>query len=820
MSSFERLDLARACSASIGLFRNRLQSCRFGSSLTVLAVAIAANPAYAQNTQAPPTTDAVVEGQVQATNAPVVAGRSTDTNPEASNEIIVTAQFRAQSLQETPLAITAMSSEMLEARSFTSVTEVGQSAPSVTLRMGSSGYGKSTQAYIRGIGQTDYNFALEPAVGFYVDDVYHASLFGSTFDLLDLERVEILRGPQGTLFGKNSIGGAVRLISKKPANYFEASVEGTYGSFDRIDLRGMINLPLIDDVLALRISGASKQREGYVDRVDFACAFPELAGNLQPTVTPTSSDDCKVGTLGGENVRAARAALRWTPSPDIDINLTAELMRDDSEGAADSLIFVNAAAPSLAAFNETRLIPAFGIPFDGRFVTDPYVSYATFSNQFTGRSVPPSNTLDSDSFSADIAWDVTDNIQIKSITAYQEFSGRFTQNANNAPLPVQLADNQVFFEQFTQEIRILGEIGDFLEWTAGGFYFDSESGIGGSVALSVSGLNFDQNDRIETSNKSAFVHGVFHLTDRLNATAGVRYSEDEKTYTFDRTNQPAGTPFFPGGPFTAPTSKYDRFDYKAGLDYELTDDIMAYAQFSTGFKGGGVNPRPLRPELAVTFGPETVDAYEIGLKSQFFDRMVTLNLAAYHSDYSNLQLSANGVDNLGRPSIIIANVGSADIRGIEAELLIEPVQNLLLDASGSHIDFEIKDLGPAAGVAGGPTLDSLPAGTPKWKLSGGIQYTADLGTAGSITPRFDVYYQSRVFNEWTNNPLAAQEGYAVANGRITYTSPDEDWSAALAVTNIFDKFYYVNKFIQTGGYIFTGQPSRPREWSVNIRKSF
>lgn len=814
MTSFEKAGLAHVRATKTR--RNSRQWRRWTPSLSAMALAIAANPALAQGAQVPPADDA----EVLSVNNPVSAGTPVEADGNASNEIIVTAQFRAQSLQDAPLAITAMSSEMLEARSFTSVTEVGQSAPSVTLRMGSSGYGKSTQAYIRGIGQSDYNFALEPAVGFYVDDVYHASLFGSTFDLLDLERVEILRGPQGTLFGKNSIGGAVRLISKKPSNRFEGSVEGTYGSFDRIDLRGMINIPLVDDVLALRISGASKERKGYVDRLDFACAFPGLAGNLTPTVTATSSDDCRVGTLGGENVRAARAALRWTPAPSIDINLTAELMRDDSEGAADSLIFVNPAAPALAAFNQNRLVPTFGISFDDRFITDPYVSFSSFDNQFTGRSVPSSNTLDSDSFSADITVEVTEGIQVKSITAHQEFRGRFTQNANNSPLPVQLADNQVFFEQFTQEIRILGEVGDFLEWTAGGFYFDSTSGIGGSVALSVSGLNFDQNDRIETSNKSAFVHGVFHLTDRLNATGGIRYSEDKKTYTFDRINQPAGTPFFAGGPFTAPTSKYDRFDYKLGVDYSVTDDIMIYGQFSTGFKGGGVNPRPLRPELAVTFGPETVDAYEIGLKSQFLNRSVTLNLAAYHSDYSNLQLSANGVDTLGRPSIIIANVGSADIRGIEAELLIEPFDNLVIDASGSHIDFEIKDLGSAAGVAGGPTLDSLPAGTPQWKASGGIQYTAGLGAAGSITPRFDVYYQSRVFNEWTNNPLAAQEGYAVANARITYTSPDEDWSAALAVTNIFDEFYHVNKFIQAGGYIFTGQPSRPREWSVNFRKSF
>ncbi|HWL47890.1 MAG TPA: TonB-dependent receptor plug domain-containing protein, partial [Sphingomonadaceae bacterium] len=307
-----------------------------------------------------------------------------DSSQAALGEIVVTAQFRSSKLQETPLAITAISADQLEARSFTNIADVGQTAPSVTLRLGSSGYGKSTQAYIRGVGQYDFNFALEPAVGFYVDDVYHATLFGSTFDLLDLDHVEILRGPQGTLFGKNSIGGAVRLISKKPANDFEASVEGTYGSYERIDLRGMINVPLIDDVLALRVSGVSKQRNGYVDRIDYACAFPSLAGSVPPTVTATGGT-CKVGTLGGESVRAGRAALRFTPSSAVEINLVAEVVDDNSEGAADSLIYVNTNAPSLQNFNQYVLIPNYGIPFDNRFATDPYVSYANYANLLRGR---------------------------------------------------------------------------------------------------------------------------------------------------------------------------------------------------------------------------------------------------------------------------------------------------------------------------------------------------------------------------------------------------------------------------------------------------
>ncbi|MCW2368260.1 TonB-dependent receptor [Sphingobium sp. B11D3D] len=739
---------------------------------------------------------------------------------EDAQDIVVTAQFRSTNLQDTPIAITAMTGEQLSERSFGNIADVGKAAPSVTLRLGSSGYGKSTQAYIRGIGQSDFNFALEPAVGFYVDDVYHASLFGTSFDLLDLERVEILRGPQGTLFGKNSIGGAVRLISQKPQDSFGASVEGTYGSYDRIDLRGMLNVPLVADKLALRVSFASKERNGYVDRVDFACAYPALAGNLKPTVS-THGNSCKLGTLGGESVRAGRAALRWTPSPDIEVNVAAEIIRDNSEGAADSLIYVNTAAAALVNHNNNRLIPTFGIPFDQRFIVDPYVTFASYDSKFLGRAVPAVNTVHSESYSGDISWTLAEGVQFKSTTAYQTFSGRFTQNANNAPLPVALTDNLAGFDQFTQEFRLVGtSFNDMLDWATGVFYFEGDSSLGGGAYLAASNIAFDQNDSTHATNRSAFAHGTLHLTEQFSVTAGLRYTKESKTYRFDRVNVPSGTSFFAGGPFTSPKSEMERVDYKLGMDYQLTGNVMVYGQFSTGFKGGGINPRPFTPATAVPFGPETLNAYEIGLKSDLFDRLVRLNLAAYHSDYSNLQLSANGYDINGVPSIVVANAGSARINGLEAELEIRPARGLQIDMSGSYTDFKIKNLGAAAGVSGGPSLASKAPGSPEWKYNAGIQYRADLGNGGTLTPRFDVYYQSKVFNEWTNNPRAVQEGYAVANARLGYNAPDDEWYAAVSVTNLFDQFYYVNKFIQSGSYIFTGQPSRPREWAVTVGRRF
>src|SRR5690606_13673265 len=234
-------------------------------------------------------------------------------------------------------------------------------------------------------------------------------------------------------------------------------------------------ISLIEDTLALRVSGASKQRDGYVDRYDFACLYPQLAGNLQPEVTATSGS-CKQGTLGGESVRAGRAALRYTPNSSVEVDLTAQVVRDTSEGAADSLIFIDTQVPALAAYNANRLIPTYGIPFDSRFIVDPYVSFANYRDLRFGRAVPAVNTANESSFSANIGIDLSDDITARSITAYQRFTGRFTQNADNSPLPIALADNQVFFKQFTQEFRLQGEVADgLLEWTTGLFYFTSKA---------------------------------------------------------------------------------------------------------------------------------------------------------------------------------------------------------------------------------------------------------------------------------------------------------------------------------------------------------
>ncbi len=270
----------------------------------------------------------------------------------------------------------------------------------------------------------------------------------------------------------------------------------------------------------------------------------------------------------------------------------------------------------------------------------------------------------------------------------------------------------------------------------------------------------------------------------------------------------------------APPSQFTRWDYRADINYRWTPGFMTYASVSTGFRGGGVNPRPFTPSQALPFGPEKLTAYEIGSKSDLLDRRLRLNLAAFFNVYRDLQLSAAGVIN-GFSVVIPRNVGLAHVKGVEAELEAHPSEHLLVTASASYLDFEYKDLGTAAGVPGGPCLSCKPPLSPTWKLNGGVQYEFPFAGGGTLTPRMDVTYQSMIFNEATNNPRSAQPGYATVDARLTWRAPDHSWEAAVFVTNLTDTFYYYNIFDSQNSFgLISGQPARPREWAVSVKRNF
>ncbi|MBN8830095.1 MAG: TonB-dependent receptor, partial [Sphingomonadales bacterium] len=520
-----------------------------------------------------------------ALSAPVFAQDDAPADEAAdTQDIIVTAQFRSQRLQDTPIAITAQTGEMLAERGITTTTQLVAVAPNVNLTQNASVFGVSTSVFIRGIGQYDNNFAYEPGVGIYLDDVYYGVITGADFALADIDRVEVLRGPQGTLSGKNSEGGSIKLYNRKPQGDGSGYVEATYGRFNRIDVKGAFDVSLSPDKLALRIAGFSNNKDGYVKRLDFACANPSLAGNIPRA---TSSGSCEIGREGGVNNWGIRAALRYTPSADLEINLSADRTVDTSDPAPLSLFY------AFAPFGAPTYNGAVGgTAWDYKFVpSDPYTNYSTYRNTVTGFDAGSTTSTKAWGVGGDVEWKLGDKLSLRSITSYRQLDTRagFDQDGSPIGLATTLISNS--YHQFTQELRLSGD-SDMLDWTIGGFYFDAKGILQNRIDSGAT--QFITDDPVITTSKSLFGHIVLHPIENLNITGGIRYTDDKKTYDFTRYGPDGGAALPAQAPLNSlPLQVYqgDRVDYRIGVDYRFSPAAMAYAQFSTGFKGGGVNPR-------------------------------------------------------------------------------------------------------------------------------------------------------------------------------------------------------------------------------------
>ena len=818
---------------SSSLKRRILQSCASAHEHCWAAVALAgalsaiAVPALAQTAASP---------------APAT---TPNAQSDSLQEIVVTAQFRQEKLQDVPISITALNAAAMDARNMTNLIDIANSAPNVTMFENSAAYGKTNAAFIRGIGQGDFNLASsEPGVGIYIDDVYFATTLGSAFDLYDLDRVEILRGPQGTLQGKNSIGGAINLVSKKPTGDGTGYVDVTLGDFSRRDFKAAYDMTVADG-LFLRVSAFEQYRTGYVTRVNYGCVNPQPAAgqgtvtNAQGYVVNTNAPQylqgnapaslgagCNEGTEGGIDVRGARGQLRWVISDKMENNFTAYVVDDNSEAAAETLVATEPA--QIAGFNAT-LLAKYGQQFDNRFITKGfYTSYANFYDLTLQESIPNTNSMHQWGFSDVYDWDILDHMHFKSITAFLGYWSDFSDDQSASPLPLAWAYNLVDHQQFTQEFRLTGNAFDQLDWATGAFYYNGTSTNRGQVNIALDGLNFYQNSPLLDHNVAAFGQVTEHVTDAFSVTAGVRETHEDKEYTYQS--------FFGRlGPYAV---DYSHTDWKVDADYKITPDVMVYVSASTGFRGGGFNPRPFAADQINSFQPEKLTEYEVGTKTQWFDHKITFNADAFYGDYKNLQFQTQLIQG-GIPYAGIANIGAAKIYGYELELDARPIGGLSVNSSLGFTGFKYKDLGNSVGcgafanptaadaagecISGNPGYSDYPVGQPKIKGSLGIAYEFPIPGGSKITPRADYSWQSRVFEDVVNNtPDAVLPSRGLVNGRIQWDSADGKWSVAGLGTNLTNKEYYISLFDLRafGEGMETGQPGAPREWAVNLHYKF
>jgi len=771
-----------------------------------------------------------------ATAAFAASAAVADEAPATDNileEVVVTAQFRAQSLQDTPVAITAVNAAMLEQRGQSSLHDVAQQAPNVSLVETGGAFGPGMTASIRGIGQADFDPALSPGVGIYIDDVYYTSLTGSNFNLLDLDRVEILRGPQGTLAGANTEGGAIKLYSVKPQGDDSGSVKVSYGQRSLIDLQAMADVSLVKDTLFMRVSGVSHQQNGFVSRIDYGCAFP--ASGI-PAVGGLHGD-CVAGHEGGKNYSAGRVAFRWLPVDRLTVDLTGDVTVDKSESAAVTLLAVNPAAPGAFAANVNSGYPpgnAAGVAYDGRFVpSDPYVSYASFCGKgLAGNTYcwSPDTYTKNWGTNLTVDWDPTDTLTVKSITAYRRFDSQWTEDNDVSPLFGGLGAEHLFNHTFTQELRLTGKVAQLLDYTFGGFYLDQVTTYPTHQVLDyvIPGVPFEflAYDPVKQRDYAAFANATWHITDALNFNGGVRYTNQEKTYTYVREN-PAGigggpSVFFPPG-FSGTRGRFagSRTDYRANLDYRWNEELLTYASVSTGFKGGGTNPRPFVPSQVQPFGPETLTAYEVGAKSDWFGRTLRVNVAGFYNKYKDIQVPLLSCPQYsgGDPAVPCAapvNGGDADIYGGELEVTYR-YHGFNLEGSFSKQHFEYKSINPASGIP----LNAPGQGFQPLKWSIGAQYEARLPSGGSITPRLDFIYNSGFATNVAADPQSYIYGYHELNSRITYRPEGGRWEASVVGSNLTDKLWYYSNFdlYASLGAVY-GMPSAPRTIWAEFKKRF
>jgi len=825
--------------------------------------------------------------------APAALAGSADPGQRGISDIVVTATRQATNLQSTPITITAVTGDTLQARGLTSTADLGSMIPNASFRRSQGVYGPGVSAFIRGVGQLDTSLAQEPAVAFYVDDVYYPLLFGSMFDLLDLDHVEVLRGPQGTLFGRNALAGAINLVSKKPSlTETSGYVEATVGRYDRRDLRLGLNLPLTD-TMALSLSGLSKKRTGYQKVLDFRCEMerrgtPELAG-LFPYSSPDlingsqirPPSNCTIGHQGGEDTRAMRGQLYWEPASNMSLTVTADYLDDQSDLPADTLISVNSTTANNNA-NTRALYDRWTAPggpvfaFDNRFVTgNPYTTYATYSDPVPAGATVPGNSFYNGSpfrggisnptnspfrswgISAKLIYGLTDDIDMTLIGGYRKISATYSYDVDGGPVALENNRNDVRQHNFSGEARLSGKH-KWVDWVAGFFYY-----TGDGTQRFAGTSNYNNTLRYQSNNytpdsKAVYANATVRPFDKLGVTLGGRYSDDKKPVDFysvlDGTN--AGSTQFVVSPTGSTIFNLNladkRFDWKLGVNYELADRTMVFASAATGSRLPGFNARPFQASQVGQFPGEETLSYELGIKTDLFDRRLRLNATAFYTDYKTRIQTISGAEYLldangnripggqvevsqGQAGVTACQTAPAGtqgyvctsrtfyvnipgkVKGIEAEIEANPIDGLSINGSLGYTNFSSPDLSARPDTANKKLLQ-----IPDWTASAGIQYEILANRlGGKITPRLDWYYMGPIVYSVTRKETN-QPGYSTFNARISYTHEESDVTVALAVTNLFNKFYWRNFFVyqDIGFPNVNGQPAPPREWSLTLTKRF
>ena len=757
----------------------------------------------------------------QPSNAPESEGESLDA-------IVVTARRREESLQDIPVAVTALSADELERQQVVATTDLDKIAPNLQFHSYGTltGNNSAAQVFIRGIGQTDATPAVDPGVGIYIDDVYMGRAVGGAMDFRDIASVQVLRGPQGTLFGRNTIGGAVLLTTNGPGEDAGNSVRLGVGDDSLYELYGAFDLPM-SDVWSARLSLGARQRDGYVKR-----AF--------------DGED-----LGDENMYTGQIALRFRPSDSLEFTLRADYTNEDENGSPFVFRAMNEAATFVGASSQAAGCPNMLDPLPPPVLVGPLADprcgndAQALGNFTNGGTYQASSTLKNRGVSLVADWDVNDAFTLKSITAVRTLDWSGTRDADNTPLLILHTNYDSESEQLSQELQALVDT-ERLDGVFGLYYFDEDSFDRLIVPLGNPGSSYDtQRVSMDAKATAAFTEWTFKVTDAFSLSAGVRYTEETKGLQATMFNVAPATAPEPAAPtalcpFAGPpptqtgclfltTNRFERefnaTTTSANAQYRFSESAMAYVSWAEGFKSGGFNQRynATPPGNApISFAPEKAETIEVGLKLDPSDHL-RINIAAFTSDYDDIQMTYR----LGVVPLLF-NAGVASIDGGEIELDYAPTEDFRIDASVGYLDAGFDSItppppfGPVTPTATA-TLDSSLPFTPEWQGHFGMSYSFHLGNDWRLTPRADVSYTAEQFFDAGNSVEIAQtDDVTLVGASFTLASGDDKWRFMLSGVNLTDELYPVagtSSLTTASGYAEIIY-ARPRSFSVSATWSF
>jgi iron complex outermembrane receptor protein len=717
------------------------------------------------------------------------------------DEVVITARRREENLKDVPVAVSAVNEAALERQGGTDITILQQVTPNATVQV-ARGSNSTLISFIRGIGQQDPLWGFEPGVGLYIDDVYVARPQAAVLDVFDVQRVEVLRGPQGTLYGRNTIGGAIKYVTKELSDEPQLSLKGAYGSYNQVDLIASGSIPL-GEQFAIGAAVAKYDRDGFGENL----------------------------TTGAEHynkdVTAARVSAEWRPSEALSFRLAGDWVKDESNPRH--------------GYREVQALNSAGVPIAGGAPLGSV--YDTLAG------VGDDNEVETKGLSLTAAWDINDQLTFKSITAYRE--GETTTVIDFDGLPAAILDIPGYYadDQFSQEFQ-LTYTGDRVQGVAGIYYFDGHAEGAFDTILSQAGIVIGTGGAVDTKSVAIFADVSIDFTDRFKASIGGRWTRDEKEGSVYRANFLGATrsPLLGGTP-RAPLlvrsdytneKTFEEFTPRVSLSFDLTEDLTTYISYSKGFKSGGFDMRGdviLTPATVNGYDPETVDSYEIGLKGSLYDGRITFATDLFKAEYKDQQVTTQVPAGASIASFV-DNVGSSEMWGWEFEGRLRFTDNFSAGAALGYLDAQFNEfvrfypagsINPLTGTVvppGGVTVNIADLvdlqNAPEWTMNYNATWTFDDVAGGtlSLTPSASYRGSSQMFELAT--PAIDQEGYWLYDFNANWVAPNGNWKVSLTGKNITDERYRIGgyNFPQSAGVLFgnsvVGFYGAPATWTLGI----